>query len=104
MPPAKKPAKKAAAKKAPPAQEATGPSSEPVKPVLTLNSTTGAAAANVGLWGISGGFLVQGLLVFGVQLTEAQAAWLTGALTIAVGIAQNWVESRRGRRLIGAPA
>lgn len=68
------------------------------------NITMGPVAAPVARTGgqvITGAFLVQGMVAFGVTLDDAQSAWLAGALTIVVSVAQNWWERRRGQKLIG---
>lgn len=56
--------------------------------------------------GISAGFLVQGIQLFElVDLTEAQATWLTIALFLLLTGVQNALEQAKGRQLLGrAPA
>src|SRR4051794_3428333 len=111
MPPAKKtvpakkkaPAKKIAAPKIAPIEpEITGPSSEPVAPVVTAGPVT-APVVRTALQGVTGGFMVQGLEVFNLaSFTPDQRAWLVVVLTIVLSYVTNFVEGKVGRRLIGA--
>lgn len=110
MPQPKKaaPVKKAAAKKAkprlPPVEpEITGPSSEPVKPVVTLGPIS-APVVRTGTQLLSGEFIMQGIELFFWEPSVDQRKWLVGALTLALGFGQNLIEKWRGRRLIGAAA
>lgn len=80
----------------------TGPSNTGPDPVLTLGPVAAPVARTAGQ-GVTGGFIVEGLILFDlVHLTTAQATWLGIALTIAVGFVQNVWEKVVGRRLIGA--
>lgn len=72
----------------------------PKKPNVALGPVA-APVARTGGQVITGVFLVQGLTAFGVPLTDVQAAWLAGALSVGVSALQNWWERRRGRKLIG---
>lgn len=71
-------------------------------PVVTLGAIT-SPVLRTSLQGITGGFIVQGLEVFGIAaFTIDQRAWLVVALTTVVAGAQNWVEKWQGRKLIGS--
>lgn len=103
MPPAKKiPAKKLAAAKKAPAPAPVVPAPVVSAPLLSLGAIT-SPLLRTGLQGITGGFIVQGLEVFGIaSFTIDQRGWLVVALTTFVAGVQNWVEKWQGRKLIGA--
>lgn len=73
----------------------------PKQPLVTVNSPVGAAVARTAGQGITGAFIVDGLLAFNVALTDRQSLWLTAAFGIGISAVQNLVERWRGRRLIG---
>lgn len=75
----------------------------PKQPVVTVNNPVGAAVARTAGQGITGAFLVDGLLAFNVDLTQRQTVWLTTAFGIGIAAVQNLIERWRGRRLIGTP-
>lgn len=85
------------------ANTVTGPSSEPKAPIVT----TGAVAAPVirtGVQGIGAGWIVDGIDIWNVaHLTDRQQVWLLVGITALLSFAQNLIEKRAGRRLIGAP-
>jgi type IV secretory pathway TrbD component len=76
----------------------------PKQPVVTVNNPVGAAVARTAGQGISGAFIVDGLLAFNVDLTDRQTVWLTAAFGISIAAVQNLIERWRGRRLIGISA
>lgn len=51
--------------------------------------------------GGAGAFAVQGLVEFGVHLTAGQQTWLAILIGGVVAIAQNLLEQRAGRQLVG---
>lgn len=68
--------------------------------VVTLGPVAAPVARTTGQL-ISGGFIVEGLELFVTDLTAEQSQWLSLALAGAVCAGQNWLERRRGRKLIG---
>lgn len=81
--------------------EITGPSSGPQTPVIT----TGPVAAPVirtGAQVITGAFIVEGIELFIYNFPEEQTSWLTAAVSLLLAWVQNFIEAKRGRRLIGA--
>lgn len=82
--------------------EITGPSSEPKPPVAIMGSVT-APVVRTGAQAIGAGWIVQGIEIWNLaHLTDDQRVWLTVGLTALLSFAQNFSESRVGRRLIGA--
>lgn len=73
--------------------------SEPA-PVVALGPVA-APTVRTGTQLVAGSFIVEGLTVFGVPLTDAQGKWLGVALTFALAFAQNVIEKRQGRKLVG---
>jgi hypothetical protein len=80
----------------------TGPSSEPRAPVITAGPVS-APVIRTGAQALSGAFIVEGIELFVYDFPEEQTSWLTAAVSIALALLQNWIEAKRGRRLIGAP-
>lgn len=67
-----------------------------------MGSTTAPIVRTAGQGGL-GALVVQGLQLFNaVDLSADQAIWLTTVLTIIFSALQNFIEKRRGVRLIGA--
>lgn len=80
----------------------TGPSNTGPDPVVTVGPVA-APLIRTGGQGITGGFIVEGLLLFDlVDFNVQQATWAGIALGFAVCAVQNLWEAKVGRRLIGA--
>jgi hypothetical protein len=80
----------------------TGPSSDPKPPVVTTGSVA-APVIRTGVQGIGAGWIVDGIDIWNVaHLSDRQQVWLLVGLTALLSFAQNMVEKRAGRRLIGA--
>lgn len=87
-------------KTAPP--ETTGPSSDPKPPIVTT-STIAAPVIRTGVQGIGAGWIVDGIDIWNLaNLSDRQQVWLLVGLTALLSFAQNSIEKRAGRRLIGA--
>lgn len=78
------------------------PATQPAPNITLTSNEPVATTVRSGLQLLTGGFLVEGLELFLIDLTEDQAKWAAGALTIALVFAQNWLEKRRGRKYLGA--
>lgn len=70
------------------------------QPVVALGPVA-APTVRTGTQLVAGSFIVEGLTVFGVPLTDAQGKWLGVALTLAIAYGQNVIEKRQNRKLIG---
>jgi hypothetical protein len=73
------------------------------QPIVVVNNPAGAAVARTAGQGVTGAFIIEGLIAFDVPLTGSQISWLTVAFGIGICALQNFLERWRGRRLIGTP-
>lgn len=76
------------------------PAKKEPAPVVSLGPVA-APTVRTGSQLVAGSFLVEGLTVFGVPLTDAQGKWLGVALTLTIAFAMNIVEKAKGRKLVG---
>lgn len=84
-----------------PDTKVTGPSNTGPDPVVTLGPVL-VPIARTGGQGITGGFIVEGLVLFDVvHFTVQQATWAGIALGFVVCAVQNVWEAKVGRRLVG---
>lgn len=85
--------------------EVTGPSSEPIQPKFTMQSATAVSGVRVGGYTFSAAFVMQGLDGFHItdHLEPTQHDWVFGAIVIGLTFLTNWLEAKKGRRLVGTP-
>lgn len=76
----------------------------PLRPAVVTLGPVAAPVVRTGAQVFSGSFIAEGLNLFVVTLDEAQGRWLAGALSVVIAAAMNWLERRRGRKLIGVSA
>lgn len=70
-------------------------------PVVALGPVA-APTVRTGGQVVTGAFIIEGLTVFDLaSFTEAQTRWLTVALTLGLAFAQNVIEKKQGRKLVG---
>lgn len=79
------------------------PEVEVTPPLIGLGpSTVVTPVVRTGLQVLSPALVLEGLRVFHVWEPEPdQVAWLMSAGTVVFAAVQNWVEQRKGRKLLG---
>lgn len=70
------------------------------KPIVKVGEVA-APVVRTGGQVFTGAFLIEGVELFLYDFPEDQQLWLTAVATVALAWAQNYLEKRQGRKLVG---